>query len=237
MQLRLNLQWKVLLLVAGTITAILLASTYLHGLLTKSLSEEYRYNNAIRQVVTVGKRTQTYNYFNSPGDLRQEIEFLVNARPEVVQVDVYQDVADGVRLVATNAPDAPRLPYLTEQSKDNELGEMERPFPDVTTMEVERDGQRQWVITVLIKQGRSQGYVSALVQKNSPTNFVTRLQFQDNVVLAGASVVSMALLYLFFVIFFRRPAKDIALAMSQARTGDLSARAAVPPDGDLGSIG
>src|SRR6266404_7238837 len=87
MQLRLNLQWKVLLLVAGTITAILLASTYLHGLLTKSLSEEYRYNNAIRQVVTVGKRTQTYNYFNSPADLRQEIEFLVNARPEVVQVE------------------------------------------------------------------------------------------------------------------------------------------------------
>src|SRR6267378_3805779 len=114
MQLRLNLQWKVLLLVAGTITAILLASTYLHGLLTKSLSEEYRYNNAIRQVVTVGKRTQTYNYFNSPADLRQEIEFLVNARPEVVQVDVYQNVADGVRLVATNAPYAPRLPYFNE---------------------------------------------------------------------------------------------------------------------------
>ncbi len=71
MKLRLNLQWKVLLLVAGTITVILLASTYLHGLITKSLSEEYRYNNAIRQVVTVAKRTQTYNYFTSPDDLLQ----------------------------------------------------------------------------------------------------------------------------------------------------------------------
>src|SRR5260370_15099456 len=237
MQLRLNLQWKVLLLVAGTITAILLASTYLHGLITKSLSEEYRYNNAIRQVVTVAKRAETYNYFNTPADLVQEIQFLVNSRPDFNQIDVYQTMPDSQRRVATTAPNAPPLPYLTEQSKDNELGEMERPFPDVTTMEVERYRQRQWVITVLIKQRRSQGYVSALVQKNSPTNFVTRLQFQDNVVLAGASVVSMALLYLFFVIFFRRPAKDIALAMSQARTGDLSARAAVPPDGDLGSIG
>src|SRR5258707_15595463 len=110
MQLRLNLQWKVLLLVAGTITAILLASTYLHGLLTKSLSEEYRYNNAIRQVVTVAKRTQTYNYFNKPDDLVQEIEFLANARPEFSQIDVYQKLPDGEKLVATTSATAGRLP-------------------------------------------------------------------------------------------------------------------------------
>src|SRR6266481_4894694 len=190
MPLRLNLQWKVLLLVAGTITAILLGSTYLHGLITKSLSEEARYHNAIRQVATVAKRTQTYNYFNSPADLLQEIEFLANARPEFIQLDVYQNVPDGEKLVATTAPNAPRLPYLSEQSKDNELGEMERPFPDVTTMEVERDGQRQWVITVAVNQSGGQGYVTALVQKNSPTNFANRLQFQQDLVLAGASVVS-----------------------------------------------
>ena len=128
MPLRLNLQWKVLLLVAATITLILLASTYLHGLITKSLSEETRYDNAIRQVATVAKRTQTHNYFNSPADLLQEIEFLANARPEFIQLDVYQNGADGEKLVATTAPAAPRLPYLNEQSKDNEFREMERPL-------------------------------------------------------------------------------------------------------------
>src|SRR3977135_4184072 len=120
MQLRLNLQWKVLLLVAGTITAIVLASTYLHGLITKTLSEEYRYNNAIRQVVTVARRTQTRDYFNNPADLVQEIEFLANARPEFIQLDVYHTVPEGEKLVATTAPTAPRLPYLNEQSTDNE---------------------------------------------------------------------------------------------------------------------
>ncbi len=236
MPLRLNLQWKVLLLVAGTITAILVASSYLHGLITQSLSEETRYNNAIRQVVTVAKRTQTYNYFNSPADLLQEIEFLANARPEFIQLDVYQNVPDGEKLVATTAPTAPRLPYLNEQSKDNEFLEMERPFTDVTTMEVERGGQRRWLITASITQGQVHGYVSALVQKNSPTNFITRLQFQQNLVLAGASVVSIALLYLLFAIFFRRPAQDIASAMAQAGTGDLSAHVAVRRDDELGTI-
>ncbi len=236
MPLRLNLQWKVLLLVAGTITAILVASSYLHGLITQSLSEETRYNNAIRQVVTVAKRTQTYNYFNSPADLLQEIEFLANARPEFIQLDVYQNVPDGETLVATTAPTAARLPYLNEQSKDNEFREMERPFPDVTTMEVERGGQRRWLITASITQGQVHGYVSALVQKNSPTNFITRLQFQQNLVLAGASVVSIALLYLLFAIFFRRPAQDIASAMAQAGTGDLSAHVAVRRDDELGTI-
>src|SRR5437660_5527450 len=198
MQVRLNLQWKVLLLMAGTITVILLASTYLHGLITKSLSEEYRYNNAIRQVVTVANRTQTYNYFASSNDLLQEIQFLVNSRPDFNQIDVYKSSTEGVNLLTTTAPGGPRLPYLNEQTEDNQFGEMERPLPDVTTIEVERDGQRQWVITAAINQGESRGYVSALVQKNSPTNFVSRLQFQDNLVLAGASLASIALLYLLF---------------------------------------
>src|SRR5258706_12482551 len=178
MPLRLNLQWKVLLLVAATITLIVLASTYLHGLITKSLSEETRYDNAIRQVATVAKRTQTYNYFNSPAELLQAIEFLANARPEFVQLDVYQNVPDGEKLVATTAPAAPRLPYLNEQSKDNELGEMERPFPDVTTMEVERDGQRRWLITVAMKQSCSHGEGPALGQENWPPEFRTPLHVQ-----------------------------------------------------------
>src|SRR2546427_7205414 len=57
-----------------------------------------------------------------------------------------------------------------------------------------------------------------------PYTTLFRSQFQQNIVLAGGSVVSVALLYLLFVIFFRRPAQDIASAMAQARTGDLSAR-------------
>ena len=236
MQLRLNLQWKVLLLVAGTITIILLVSTYLHGLITKSLSEEYRYNNAIRQVVTVAKRTQTYNYLASPSDLLQEIQFLVNSRPDFNQIDVYQATHDGEKLIASTAPDGPRLPYLNEQSKDNEFGEMERPLPDVTTFEIERDSLRQWVITAAITQSEGRGYVSALVQKTSRTDFISRLQFQHNMVLGGASVLSIALLYFLFVIFFRRPAQDIATAMAQAQTGDLFARAAVRRDDELGTI-
>ena len=51
-----------------------------------------------------------------------------------------------------------------------------------------------------------------------------------------ASLVSVALLYLLFVIFFRHPAQDIAAAMAQARTGDLSARATVRRDDELGTI-
>jgi two-component system NtrC family sensor kinase len=235
-KLRLNLQWKVLLLVASTIALILLASTYLHGLITKSLSEEYRYNNSIRQVITVAERTEHNNYFENPNDLLQEIQFLVKSRPDFKQIDVYRASADSVNLLTTTAPNGSRLPYLNEQTKDNELGEMERPLPDVTTIEVERDGLRHWVITAAIHQGAGRGYVSALVQKNSPTNFVSRLQFQHNVLLVGASLVSIALLYLLFGVFFRRPAQDIASAMARARTGDLSARATVRRDDELGTI-
>lgn len=221
---------------AGTMIVIVLVSAYLHQLITKSMSEEYRYNNAIRQVVTVAKRTQNYNYFTQPDDLLQEIQFLVNSRPDFNQIDVFQITPAGTKLVATTAPDGTRLPYLNDKSQDNELGEMERPLPDVVSVEVERDGRREWLITAAITASDTHGYVSALVQKTSRTDFVSRLEFQHNIVLGGAAIVSITLLYCLFAFMFRRPAQDIVAAMSQARTGDLSARAAVRRDDELGAI-
>ncbi len=236
MRLRLNLQWKVLLLVAATMFAILAASAYLHGVITKSLSEEYRYNNAIRQVVTIAKRTETNRYFDTPNDVLQEIQFLLNSRPDFKQIDVYQVTPAGERLVASTAPDGQRLPYLNEQTRDNELGELERPLPDLVSIEVERDGYRQWLITSAIKEPGRSGYVSALVQKTPRTDFVGRLQFQDNIVLGGGAVVSVALLYFLFAFLFRGPLQDVVSAMEQARAGNLSARARVRRDDELGTI-
>jgi len=65
MKVRLNLQWKLLLLVAVTTTLIVLVSAYLHSVFTSWLIEEYRYDNAISQVVTVAKRAETNGYFGS----------------------------------------------------------------------------------------------------------------------------------------------------------------------------
>jgi len=236
MHLRLNLQWKVLLLVAGTMAVILLASAYLHALLTKLLLEEFHYDNAVSQVLTIAGRTAAHDYFTKPDDLLQEIQFLANARADFDQIDVYQIMPDGVRLVATTAPDAPRLPYLNEQSQDNELGEMERPQPEVVTIEVERGGQRYWIITVAINDKDGSGYVTALVRKSARNALVSRLQAQHNMLLGGAAVVAIALLYLLFAFFFRRPARDIVSAMAQARAGDLTAHALVRNDDELGTI-
>jgi two-component system NtrC family sensor kinase len=236
MRIRINLQWKVLLLVAGTMTVIVLVSAYLHQLITKTLIEEYRYNNAVGQVVTVAKRAETNGYFSKPDDLLQEIQFLVNSRPDFNQIDVFQMTPAGDKLVATTAPDGSRLPYLNEKTQDNELGEMERPFPDVVSVEIEREGHRHWIITAAINEHEGSGYVTALVQKTSRTDFVSRLQFQHNVVLGGGAIVSIVLLYCLFALMFRRPAQDIVAAMGRARTGDLSARARVLRDDELGTI-
>jgi two-component system NtrC family sensor kinase len=237
MPLRLNLQWKVLLVVAGTMTAILLASAYLHSLLTESLVEEFHYDNAVGQVVTIAKRTATQDYFTkSPADLLQDIQFVVNSRNDFIQIDVYQTEPDGARLVASTAPDGPRLPTLDESTRDNELGEMERPLPEVVSIEVEHNGVRQWVITSAINDRDGSGYVSALVRKSSRNNLVSRLQSQHNMILAGAAVASIALLYLLFAFFFRRPARDIVNAMAKASAGDLTASVPVRRDDELGTI-
>src|SRR5256885_17120453 len=118
MKLRLNLQWKLLLLVAGSTTLILLVSAYLHGVFVSSVIEEYRFDNAVSQVVTVAKRAETNGYFGSPADLLQEIDFMLKSRPDFHQIDVYQTTPTGEKLLVSTAPDAPRLPYLNQQTQD-----------------------------------------------------------------------------------------------------------------------
>ena len=235
-RLRLNLQWKVLLLMAGILTAIIIASTYLHGLIANQLGEEYRYNNAVRQVAIIAKRTATLHYFDRPADLVQETQFLVNSRPDFDQIDVYK-INNGVaQLVTTTAPAGPRLPYLNENSVDNELHEMEKQLPGIVSMEIDQNNRRNWIITVEVRDADRRGYVSALVQKEPRTDFMNRLQFRQNLILAGGSFVVVGLLYFFFAFFFQRPTREIAAAMARAQAGDLNAKAVVHRDDELGEI-
>jgi two-component system NtrC family sensor kinase len=239
MRFRINLQWKILLLAAGTMTLILIISSYLHSLITSALVEDYRYNNAISQVITLAKRTATHNYFRTPDDLQQEMQLIISSRRDFKQLDAYRSTPQGLELVATTAPDAPRLPVLDEHTPDNELGELDHPLPEVFSIETERNGARYWEITVAINDrddGDGIGYISALVLKSSQSGFVNRLQRQHNLVLSGAVLTSVALFYLLFALFFRRPARDLVQAMAQARRGDLQVRARVRRDDELGEI-
>ena len=183
---------------AAILTATIIASTYLHGLITNQLGEEYRYNNAVRQVATIAKRTAALHYFDRPDDLSQETQFLVNSRPDFDQIDVYEIKNGQAQLVTTTAPAAARLPYLNENSADNELHEMEKQLPGIVSMEVDQNNRRNWLITVEMRDANRRGYVSALVQKAPRNDFMSRLQFRQNVILAGGSVVVVGLLYFFF---------------------------------------
>lgn len=242
MRLRLNLQWKVLLLVAGAMTAIVLASSYLHGLITARLIESDRYNTAVRQTATVAGRITARDLFarqdpESLEDLRQDISLVVSSRPEFEQIDVYSSLPEGVRLVATSTPNAERLPALTAGARDASGVEAEHPWPDIYSVETARGNRSFWVITAAVKGPDGDGYLSALVVKDARSELTSNLQTQHNRLLGGAVVASVAIFYLLFVRFFRRPAADIVAAMSSARGGDLGARVVVRRQDELGEIG
>jgi two-component system NtrC family sensor kinase len=236
MRLHLNLQWKVLLLVAGMMSAILFSSFYLHRLITRELIEEDRYHSAVSKTVALAGRIAEHDLFTEPEKLRQDVQYVTISNPDVKQVDVYYSAREGLRLAASTAPAAARLPVLDEAAQDNELGEMERPLPDVVTEETLNDGLRYWIICAAIKDRDGDGFVTALIRKNPKNILVSNLQRQHNLVLGSALVASVLLLYLVFVYFFRRPARDIVNAMAQAQAGDLDARSVVRREDELGEI-
>jgi signal transduction histidine kinase len=233
MRIRLNLQWTVLLLVAAGMTLILLLSDYLHKVMTRAIIEDARYSRAVGQTVGIAERIVTEPLLTDAEALTRDIGLV--ARRDFRQIDVFEPSSQGLHLKASTAPGGERLPALDENSRDNELGEMEHPLPGVVTMEVLRGGVRHWLISVAVKGSGGTGYVTALVVKTSSPEFLSRVERQHTLIVGGAMAVCVGLLYLLFLFFFRRPARDIVQAMSHARN-NLSARVEVRRGDELGAI-
>src|SRR5690349_13967449 len=147
MRVRLGLQWRVLLLMIGGMTVILIVSVYFHELVTRLLIEEDRYNTALSQTAVLATRIVSDRLIEHVPDLKDDLRLVSAARPDIRQIDVYADEPSGLTLIASTVPDAPRLAALNERSRDNEFGEMEHPAQGVITMEVNRGGERHWLIT------------------------------------------------------------------------------------------
>src|SRR4026207_2216290 len=104
MLFRLNLQRKILLLVTGSMSLIVLASSYLHSSRTRSIIERDHYDNAVNQTLALGNRIAQYDYFLNVEDLQQEMQLVVSSRPDFRQIDVYENHDGGPQLIATTAP-------------------------------------------------------------------------------------------------------------------------------------
>ena len=117
MRLRLNLQRKILLLVAGSMSLILLASSNLHSGRTRSLIEKYHHDSAVNQTLTLGNRISEYDYFSNLDDLQQEMRLVISSRPDFRQIDVYQNQQGVPQLIATTSPDGASLLSLSNTDK------------------------------------------------------------------------------------------------------------------------
>src|SRR4051812_19653942 len=113
MRLRLNLQRKILLLVAASMSLIVLASSNLHSGRTRSLIEKFHYDSAVSQTLTLGNRISEYDYFSNLEDLQQEMRLVVSSRPDFGQIDVYENQQGIPHLIATTSPDSARLLSLS----------------------------------------------------------------------------------------------------------------------------
>ena len=229
MRIRFNLQQKILLLVAGSMSLILLASSYLHSGRIRSLIEKDHYDNAVDQTIALGNRIAQYDYFSNLEDLEQEMQLVVSSRPDFRQIDVYENQETIPRLIATTATGTSNLLSAWDDSGSAITN-------GATSSQISRNNSEYWLITTPISNGQHSGFIKALVHKSSRRELVNGLHREYNFVLFGALIASVLLLYLLFIYFFRKPVKDIVQTMAHARQGDLSARALVHRADELGEI-
>jgi len=232
LHLRLNLQSKILLLVAASMLLILFTSSYLHTVRTRAVIANNHYESAISQITVLSDRISRYGYFNSLEDLQQETQLVAGSRPDFKQIDVYQNSVDGPQLLTTTSPGASPLSSLNTANRSNNV----QPNTQVRSGEITRNRSDYWLITADINNAEQSGFIQALVLKSTQHELVDHLHREYNVVLFGAVAASMGLLYLVFALFFHRPVKEILHAMAQTRRGALLARAPVRRNDELGEI-
>lgn len=231
LRVRLNLQWKILLLVAVSMSLILFTSSYLHTARTRAVIAKDHYENAISQTLVLTNRISAYDYLSSLEDLRQEMQLVAGSRPDFRQIDVYQNTDSGPKLLATTAPGAAGLSSLGNSGTSANGSRA-----GVSSSEITRNRNDYWLIRADINSPQHSGFIEALVLKSAHHQLVDSLHREYNLVLFGALLASVGLLYLLFSYFFRRPVKDILLAMAETRRGSLVARAPVRRDDELGAV-
>jgi len=231
-RLRLNLQWKILLLVAVSMSLILVTSSYLHTVRTRAVIARDHYENAISQTSVLTNRIAAYDYFSSIEDLQQETQLVSRSRPDFKQIDVYQNSSAGPQLIATTSPGAPALSSIS----DGENSQTKLLQSGVSSSEITLNNSKYWLIKADITNPQHSGFIKALVLKSTHHALVDNLHREYNLVLFGAVAASVALLYVLFSYFFRRPVKEILHAMAQTRGGVLASRAPVRRDDELGAI-
>lgn len=228
-RLRFTLQWKILLLVAVSMSLIILASSYLHTVRTRRLVEQDHYENAVNQLTVLTDRISRYDYFTSLDDLQQELQLVAGSRPDFKQIDIYETTANGPTLIGTTAQGPPELISLVATPVDETQAFL-------TASQITRRNSDYWLITAQIKNPRHSGFMQALVLKSIHHQLVDSLHREYNFLMLGAVAASVGLLYLLFSYFFRRPVKEILGAMERTREGTLSSRAPVHRDDELGAI-
>src|SRR6476646_1855974 len=101
LRLRLNLQRKIILLVAVSMSLILFTSSYLHTVRTRAVVAKDHYENAISQTLVLTNRIAAYNYFSNLEDLQQEMQLVARSRPDFKQIDIYKNSPAGPQILAT----------------------------------------------------------------------------------------------------------------------------------------
>src|SRR5215471_4576389 len=115
MAFRVNLQWRVLVLMTGGMALVLGLSAYLNDISTRGLVEDDRYTNAVIQTNALAERIDTQQLLKKPADLQNELVGMLRARPEFKQIDVWRSGPEGTWVLAgTTDPTAARLPRIDE---------------------------------------------------------------------------------------------------------------------------
>lgn len=216
----LGIQTKVTVFIIGVVVFVLSASTYLSRTLTEQKAEENlreRYINIVKQIdagiVEIEELRDTRT-------LQEELEKLLQVRPNIVMVDIFDLTSEKVHLTATkgmemNQPVAAPDPAKIEAVKSGEV---------LTSLEM--DGtDRFWNILAPVRiRKKVSGLIRARISTKEFDDLVSEERRQAFLITATAAIAILVFLVWYLRRTVSKPIGILIEAMAQAEAGNLKSQ-------------
>src|SRR6266700_1884501 len=144
---RLSLQFKIIVISAVTVTAVLAVSTFIATLLARDAVEEVVYHKAFAQAQLSAHQLVDNNLLRTPDEILAALRHLQHDFPGVVQADAFAHKPQGHMLATTNSSgnhlELDRIPHVETYN--------EYYRPNDNQESIETPNGRFWMMSTLIR--------------------------------------------------------------------------------------
>ena len=228
----LSIQTKITVFIIGVVVSVLVTSTYVSRTLTEQKAEENLRELYLTIVKQIDAGIVEIEELRDTPTLEEELEKLLQVRPNIVMVEIFDLTSDKIHLTARKSIEMNRPVMLPDPNKIEAVkrGEV------ITSLEI--DGtDRFWKILVPVRIRKEvAGLIRARISTKEYDDLVSEEHRQAFIITASAAVAILIFLVWYLRRTVSKPIEILIEAMAKAEAGNLNSQVKSDSRDEIGML-